>query len=293
MIDEVPVEVLEYIFSYLPLISMFPVSVVNTTWRACCDTRLLYNLGQMILRVPHLRTLLDTNIDIDLQELLIATEKSYLILGGEDDDEHLKKIISKTGLTVDTWNPINFNASNIFGTNVDILGDMLTEYLEEGYGGVIQTVFTFSSSCPGGKPGGAYHENKYCPVEPKSQTTLGRECSLVKDSPNHFLFTGVNHLTMPKSAACCPNNKLRDDLEDTSLASIIGRFDNAHNTVAVVCRELQGKNKGRICVLNYYPASNACPGSWTQNNCWHSDTDGAELLANALLYCGIKTNRIL
>jgi hypothetical protein len=106
MTDEVPVEVLEYIFSYLPLKSMFSVSVVNTAWRACCDTQLLYNIGRMILRVPHLRTLLDTNIDIDLQELLIATEKSYLILGGEDDDEHLKEIISKTGLTVDTWNPI-------------------------------------------------------------------------------------------------------------------------------------------------------------------------------------------
>jgi hypothetical protein len=237
--------------------------------------------------------------------------KRYLILGGEDanDVAHIEQLLTEKGLEIEVWNPkymesiptteqlskygavLIFNDCYVFQENTTEVGDLLAHYLEQGHG-VVQMLFTMNSTCTAGIPTGRYLAEKFCPLEYMEQKTVTKDkqdIGIVKQIPDHFLLVGVDRFVQPADASCVPATCIQDGIGE--LGSVVATFDNVYKTVAVACRELQGMNKGRVCALNFYPISSACSSEWAQENAWLKETNGAELMANALLYCAIKTNR--
>jgi hypothetical protein len=309
--DEVPDELLANIFSYLSIKSIFAVYNVNVAWRNCCDTYEIFST-RVLAQVPHLKSLLTTDIvDVTLRQLVVSLEKKYLILGGNEEDlANIQRCISRCGLTVEVYNPANYdshnlltldqlkeygavlvyNDSGIFQSHTEELGNMLARYLEGGHGGVVQCVFALNSNCLNGIPTGEYQEKLYCPLEYASQTEFHVETELVKEIPDHFLLVGVDTFTQPRTASHCPAEKLQEGIEP-GLATVVARYNDISRTIAVACREIKGENKGRVCALNFYPSSNESSFVWSQQNAWNKESNGAELMTNALLYCSITTNR--
>jgi hypothetical protein len=237
--------------------------------------------------VPHLKPLLYTDVHCDLLLLNRAVAKKYLILGGPDNIKYVASIIASTGISVDTWSPFKkehedrfitfdelsqygavlvYNDANVFIGHTEELGNVLSRYLEEGKGGVVQMIFSLNSNCEDGLPEGSYRKNQYCPIEYKEQARLRQHEGLVKLIPNHFLLVGVDKFNQTNLAECCPVSTLVENV-DKDLMTLVATFDDKNKTVAVACRELIGKQKGRVCVLNFHPDNTANPDSdWCDGN---------------------------
>jgi hypothetical protein len=307
----IPSEVLAHIFSYLRPNTLITTNIVCSAWHDCCvEFDLFREIKIVLTKVPHLKPVVRN--DINIKELSLAVNKRYLILGGEDanDVAHIEQLLTEKGLEIEVWNPkymeaiptteqlskygavLIFNDCYVFQENTTEVGDLLAHYLEQGHGGVVQMLFTMNSTCTAGIPTGRYLAEKFCPLEYMEQKTVTKDkqdIGIVKQIPDHFLLVGVDRFIQPADASCVPATCIQDGIGE--LGSVVATFDNVYKTIAVACRELQGTNKGRVCALNFYPISSACPSEWAQENAWFKETNGAELMANALLYCAIKTNR--
>ncbi len=302
MTHELPDELLATVFSYLDAKSLTCTSFVCTTWYNLCEEFNLF-YQRIASAVPHLSALDPKVHEINLPKLCAALEKKYLIFGGTGDQDmcDIQQTISSKGLKVDIYNLFHEGYKEQFLLNTlseyaallvyndhscfeEYMGDIFADYLEGGFGGIVQCVF--SASCS--PPSGAYKEKHYCPIAYNNQHAFGHQVRFVPEDFDHFLLVGVESFLPSISGDHTPGGVISKI--DKDLVNVVAKFD-CDDTVAVVTRELRGVNKGRVCLLNFYPASTASEDETTQSSHgWDKNSNGGELLANALLYCAITTN---
>ena len=153
----------------------------------------------------------------------------------------------------------NFNDSTA-------MGNVLADYLDQGGGVVLQT-FGFYNGAGLGIQGRL--TNGYLPFTTASYTSPGG-LTLVKDLPLHPLLDGVN--TFNGGTSSYQNSSI----SLAAGATLVGHWSNSQPLVG-------GKDDGagRFAGLNFFPPSSDARGDF-----WVSSTDGARLMANALLWSG-------
>lgn len=139
------------------------------------------------------------------------------------------------------------------------LGNLLGDYLEQA-GGVVIAAQGFENM------GGKFLTSGYMPFTPGFFSS-GSFLSLVKVLPNHPLLEGVNSFN--GGAASYQNDRIV-----TSNATLVANWSSG--TPLIAAKEL---GVGRVAGLNFMPVSGAMSA-----NFWQTNTDGARLLANALLW---------
>ncbi len=151
--------------------------------------------------------------------------------------------------------------------NADLLGDRLADFVDAG-GGVVQAVFSWHTAIP---LGGRWRSGGYSPLTYASQAqgvplTIG-----TRYEPDHPVLDDV--ATFNGGSASYHNTGTY-----APGAIKIADWSNGKPLVA----EMPGEN-GCIIGLNFYPPSGSVRG-----DLWDINTDGAHLLANAVVYamCG-------
>jgi hypothetical protein len=145
-------------------------------------------------------------------------------------------------------------------------GNVLADYIDGG-GGVVSAVFA-TASLP---IGGAYNSSTYLVIQPAGQTggngiTLGT----VAD-PTHYIMNGVSTFNGGASSYMSTSTTL------TTGSALIASWSNGMPLVAV--KENVGPSSARRADLNFFPPSNA-----VRSDFWVATTDGAQLMANALIW---------
>jgi hypothetical protein len=141
------------------------------------------------------------------------------------------------------------------------LGDELADYADAG-GNVVEAVFGWASW---GTPGGRWASGGYDVYTINSGQTEGTTYALVADLPSSPLLDGVSSF----------NGGASNYLDDVTLApgsTQVAHWDDASST------PLAAFNAHGVG-LNFYPPSSDARGDF-----WDASTDGATLLANALLF---------
>ncbi|HWY75968.1 MAG TPA: immunoglobulin domain-containing protein, partial [Verrucomicrobiae bacterium] len=148
------------------------------------------------------------------------------------------------------------------------IGDALANYIDLG-GGVAAATFDYISS-PGLGFGGRLSTNGYLPFTTDSQTQF-TDMALVPDVSGHPLLDGVSSFDGGSSSFH------NFSITNTAGALIVAHWSVDHQPL------VGGKDNppGRVAGLNFYP-----PSSDVQAGFWVSTTDGARLMANALLWSG-------
>lgn len=149
----------------------------------------------------------------------------------------------------------------------DAWGDALADYVDYG-GGVVLTAFTFPVSNGSVGIDGRINADGYSPFIWDSSSHSDDYLTLVADAAADPILNGVNHFNGGESSFNCPVNLTLD-------ANLIAHWSNEVPLVATK----QLTDKGRIVGLNLYP-----PSSDARSDLWDSSTDGALLMANALLW---------
>jgi|GEM_PF-1292574 len=153
------------------------------------------------------------------------------------------------------------------------IGDVLADYVDQG-GGVVVATFAFAGNTTYGMRGrfvtGGYSAFTTGNVATASGLTLA------KDIPGHPLLDGVTSLNGGTSSYRIAPLALNG-------STLVAHWNNGDPLV--VSKDV---GPGRVVGLNFYPPSNnALSGGWLTN------TDGARLMANALLWAGKEPPTIL
>jgi hypothetical protein len=146
------------------------------------------------------------------------------------------------------------------------LGNVLADYIDQGGGVVLQT-FSFYSGAGLGILGRA--TNGYLPFTTSSYASPGG-LTLVKDSPLHPLLDGVNAFNGGTSSY------QNSSISIAAGATLVGHWSNGQPLVGA-----KDIAPGRSAGLNFFP-----PSSDVRSDFWVSSTDGARLMADALLWSG-------
>lgn len=145
------------------------------------------------------------------------------------------------------------------------LGNVLADYIDQG-GGVVVGTFAFYDS------GGLSFQGRLVTGEYLPFTTAGQSgeanLTLVKDLPLHPLLANV--ATFDGGASSFHNSPIGL----TAGAALVGHWSNGQPLVGA--KEVTA---GRMVGLNFYP-----PSSDARSDFWVAATDGARLMANALLW---------
>jgi uncharacterized repeat protein (TIGR02543 family) len=149
----------------------------------------------------------------------------------------------------------------------DAWGDALADYVDYG-GGVVFTAFTFP--VPDGSVGidGRINADGYLPIIWDSYSQSDYNLTLVADAAADPILNGVNNFDGGTNSFHC-------SVSLTSDANLIAHWSN--NVPLVATKQLT--DKGRVVGLNLFP-----PSSDVRSDLWDSSTDGALLMANALLW---------
>ena len=139
------------------------------------------------------------------------------------------------------------------------LGNLLGDYFEQG-GGVVIAAQGFENM------GGKFLTSGYMPFTPGFFSS-GNFLSLVKVLPDHPLLEGVNSFNGGSSS-------YQNGGIVTSNATLVANWSSG--TPLMAAKEL---GVGRVAGLNFMPVSVAVSFGF-----WQTNTDGARLLANALLW---------
>jgi hypothetical protein len=147
------------------------------------------------------------------------------------------------------------------------VGNVLADYLDQG-GGVVMQTFAFATNTTFSIQG-RVSTGVYLPFTAASYISPA-SLTLVKDLPLHPLLDGVNSFT--GGSASFQNSPL----SLTTGATLAAHWSNGQPLVG-------GKDDGagRSAGLNFFP-----PSSDAASFGWVSSTDGARLMANALLWSG-------
>ena len=152
--------------------------------------------------------------------------------------------------------------------NATNLGNALADYVDAG-GGVV--VSTFGTLSPGSGSGidGRLRTGGYLPFV-GGATSSGAEITLVADQAVHPILAGAGSLSGGTASqhnlvTLAPN------------AALVAHWSNGR---PLVMTKLTGQ--GRVVGLNFFP-----PSETVSNNFWRTNTSGARLMANALLWSGL------
>jgi len=144
------------------------------------------------------------------------------------------------------------------------LGNLLADYVDAG-GGVVDTMFANGSFPITGR----WQSGGYSAIYSTS-TTTGTNLTLGTIAvPTSPIMNGVDSLSVPR--AFYANTSVRAG------ATLIASWSNGAPLVAVS----NGFN-GQVVTLNFYP-----PSSTARSDFWNAATDGAQLMANSLLYVAV------
>jgi len=149
------------------------------------------------------------------------------------------------------------------------MGNVLADYVDQGGGMVLQTFAFITNGVATYGIQGRISTNGYLPFTATS-TTYSNNLTMVKDLPQHPLLDGVNTF-----------NGGNISFQNSPMSTNTGAFQVAHwsNGQAFAGGKVDGA--GRSAGLNFFPpSSDVFPPSWV------SATDGARLMANALLWSG-------
>jgi hypothetical protein len=158
------------------------------------------------------------------------------------------------------YSDIGFNNNTNFGNN-------LADYVDLG-GGVVLNTFVFYTS-GGLSIQGRLVTGGYLPFTTATQTT-GNGLTLVKDQPAHPIYTGVSSFNGGSAS-----------YHNSSISIAAGAIQIGHWTDNQPLVAVKDITLGRTTGLNFYP-----PSGDVSSGFWVSSTDGARLMANALLYAG-------
>ncbi len=147
------------------------------------------------------------------------------------------------------------------------LGNVLADYLDQG-GGMALATFAFYSTSPLGIQGRLV-TGSYLPFTTASQAT-GSGLTLVKDLPSHPLLDAVASFNGGSSSY------QNSSISIAAGATLVGHWSNGQPLVGA--RDI---GAGHFAGLNFFP-----PSSLSRSDFWVSSTDGARLMANALLWSG-------
>jgi hypothetical protein len=153
-----------------------------------------------------------------------------------------------------------------FSNNTN-MGNNLADYVDLG-GGVVLNTFVFATS-GGYSIQGRLATGGYLPLTTAS-TSTGNGLTMVKDNAVHPIFTGVSTLNGGTSS-----------YHNGSISTAPGATLLAHWTDNQPLVAVKDVTLGRTTGLNFYP-----PSSDARSDMWLAGTDGARLMANALLYAG-------
>jgi hypothetical protein len=147
------------------------------------------------------------------------------------------------------------------------MGNVLADYIDQG-GGVALATFAFWNS-GGLSIQGRLVTGGYLPFTTGSQTSAAN-LTMVKDLPLHPLLDGVSSFNGGTSSF------QNSPISIASGATLVAHWSNSQPLVG-------GKDDGagRSAGLNFFPPSSDATGFG-----WISSTDGARLMANALLWSG-------
>ncbi len=145
------------------------------------------------------------------------------------------------------------------------LGDNLADYMDSG-GGVVYAVFSWYSSSGLGIAG-RIKDDGYLPFTMASYTS-GNQLTLVEDIQGHELLDGVTTFNGGSSSFHFSG------VSPVAGATQVASWSNGQPLVGYI------EPTGGLCVgLNFFP-----PSSDSSFGFWDATTDGAQLLANALMY---------
>ncbi len=142
------------------------------------------------------------------------------------------------------------------------LGNVLADYADAG-GGIVMATFVFDSYYG---PYGRLGSGGYLPLT-LGGTLAGGVNALVANQPSHPILNGVNSFNGGTSS-------YRNTGALVSGASLIAHWTDGQPLVAT-----KQQTAGRMAALNFYPPSTDSRGDF-----WPTNTDGAKLMANALLW---------
>lgn len=154
--------------------------------------------------------------------------------------------------------------------NSTVLGNNLADYVDSG-GGVVVATFAFYDSDTCLAASGRLSSGGYLPFTRGSYTS-GSELFMVKDDASHPILNGVN--TFSGGTASYHNSPI----SLASGATLIAHWTNGQPLVGT---KITGGN--RVVGLNFYP-----PSSDIRSDFWRSNTDGAKLMGNALLWAALS-----
>jgi hypothetical protein len=157
-----------------------------------------------------------------------------------------------------TWSNVNYQ-------NNVAMGDVLADYVDGG-GGVVVAVFANATTTAARVLGGRWETGGYEIIDAPGTSTTGAASLGNILVPGHPIMQGVNTFAggtssfRPSTTAVTPGS------------TRIAEWSDGRTLVAV------GASPQRAD-LGFYPPSNAVSSTW-----WDQNTDGARLMANALLY---------
>lgn len=292
MISLFPEEVLLNILSFLEVSDLQNSCSVNTIWRRLCEDEYIYRsiCGK---NFPCLGGTVHPPFGDTWKHYYASRKACFAVIGGPISqagcmDDICSKLRS-TGLPqvdgifaqkrIPTLEELqkycavlvySYNSSAFLDGS--LMGDLLADYVDNG-GGVVVTVFTNCNNLRNGFLKGRFLEGNYHPIVPARQhdTNGKRQLSLGRiHDPSHPIVKHVKSFEGGKSSFFCPGTVQHG-------ARLVADWSNGVPLVV----DMQ-KGKGNVVALNFFPPS--CDTG--DPRFWNSNTDGTELLANALTYAG-------
>jgi len=147
------------------------------------------------------------------------------------------------------------------------LGNVLADYVDLGHG-VLQMMFSFDADTPGARLGGRWESGGYqvFNVRPADLASV----TLVADLPGHAILDGVTNVALDSGF-------YETGVVPAGCAEVVAHWSNG----APLAAWCPGPAAGRVVALNMYPPStDAFPFAWD------ASTQGALLMANALVFAG-------
>jgi hypothetical protein len=166
------------------------------------------------------------------------------------------------------YNAVLVYSDTSFNDNVAI-GNVLADYMDGG-GNVVLATFAFWNS-QGLSIQGRIRTADYLPFTTSNQSAPGG-LTLVAVDPLHPILNGVSSFNGG------PSSYHNAPISAAAGATLIANWSNGQPLVAT-----RIPTAGRIVGLNFYPPSSSVRGDF-----WLTSTDGARLMANALLWAASR-----
>jgi hypothetical protein len=154
-------------------------------------------------------------------------------------------------------------------SNAVTMGNVLADYVDQGGGVVMQTFSLITNLTASYGIQGRVSTNGYMPLAAAGYTSPA-SLTMVKDLPLHPLLDGVNTFNGGTSS-----------YQNTPMSTNVGTTVVAHWSNGQPFEGGKDDGAGRFTALNFFPPSSDSSGFG-----WVSSTDGARLMANALLWSG-------